>query len=731
MKKSFLTIFVLVVCSSSPPVSAAEHQLVTISKTPTVTSDSDSDFLVSLSAVPQLDYTTTLDVDYSVSDGWIVDIVDLTEDGSGLPPFACGSDSELPELNVRLSRDPTKLEEENKNAKEIVILKVIFMDQKRRNYPSSNKFIFRVQGSELVPVGFDKYFDSTNIGTIEEPALFMDEQELRGAGISADLPPWENEVLPEFVREHLRSEYERSQQQEIETTQNGLQASTDNLDTPDELAGGCTASRGAGLADVGLIGYLLAIFATLAAFSRARKAVVASIALLCLFPTPSKAESRSVWGYLSFWDTRDGKYDEPGNRMGYCDNTDYSCDPWDNECCFSGIPRVTISLNRLSDHVEVDSSMTDEYGVYLLTDTNWQDQSYYITITFHRDGYPLSTYLTSHYGTSGIKLYSGQFTITSSFLFKSLSVNSAGDTTSTQGDLASIWTSIHDGAYWVTEENELRIRREHQSINEYDDVIVRYYNFSNPSDPPFTVCNTQTINISYGNERNYIPGHELGHILHGRVVGCNGGVPAFPPRKDDPWRSDTAEGNAFHEGIASFVWVLMQWDPDVALTSDMIYYDECYEDADFDYNRDCCNMLSISRHNCYAIWELIDSSTANTAFGYSDSIDITLEDFYDGLVSLQNTPGTQGQNWTADEVYQQCTYLACSHSDTCGDAGVCFADLRCWSGDLHGSNLRDIVHHIYLNLGLSETSLWHSFASNPCVGGWGNSSPYTGGFHSD
>lgn len=55
----------------------------------------------------------------------------------------------------------------------------------------------------------------------------------------------------------------------------------------------------------------------------------------------------------------------------------------------------------------------------------------------------------------------------------------------------------------------------------------------------------------------------------------------------------------------------------------------------------------------------------------------------------------------------------------------------CRTGDPHGENVRDWIHHIAAHLGVSETDYWRALATSPCVGVADNTYPFTGGYRAD
>jgi hypothetical protein len=360
-------------------------------------------------------------------------------------------------------------------------------------------------------------------------------------------------------------------------------------------------------------------------------------------------------------------------------------------------------------------------------------------VSFTRSGYPAQMVITDQdENPAYFIVYLGStFALPNSYNYLgNRSINSGGDETSFEGDLASIWTTAHDAFAALEAEGEIRHRKEFGSANFYDLITYRFYNVA--SYGGFAVCNDSYIAVDDDQARTDTTAHETGHIYHGRVVGCSANKPAFPEYYDGAGGWSTSESNSLGEAIASWVALLARWDPATASTvdiysdwapcatdlSDPAFYDDTSDPDDHHYDNN--NDASAHRNNYMALWEFIDTDTGNTD-AWSDSFDETMDTVMDALVTLQNTPGTQGQNRTADEMYQVNTYNYCDHTAHCAAGQVCI-NSYCRSGDPHGGNIRDWVYHLAANLSRSDTDAWRTLVSSPCIGDADDSYPFRGGY---
>lgn len=536
--------------------------------------------------------------------------------------------------------------------------------------------------------------------------------------------PWENPEVPAAVAERFKAKIEAST---LDT------ATLPQTAGPGPASGACGAGNPSGVAWG--IGALILLFMAI----RRRRQLVSSrgvssvlCAALMLASVPSHAVSITAYGLLAFWDSRPDQSDDTGSRIPLCDDTDTTCTPQStgDDCCFRGIPGVTVYLIRSG--VQVDMYETTSDGWYLLTDASGVAGTYSLLVVYNRDGYPAKMKATNEAG-SLIGAAPPAFTLAAGYNYLPIvSVTSAGDTTSSIGDYATAWRSTFEMFDAFETEGETRHRAAFGSMNAYDLITMRYMSTTNPP-KSYAICNADRIDMRPGHMRSWVPAHELGHILHGRVVGCSGGAPAFPTYRTGAGSWTTSEGNSLGETTSELAANLWRWDPDTVSTSDMMTsWMACAEGAVYTPdNFSNTNDLSANRNNMYGLWEFLDTDTSNDD-AYGDYVDLTLEDLYDGLVHLQNTSGSTGQNQTANERSgESVTLTPCSDADDCSAGDACYLDGYCWTNDPHGSNLRDWVAHLATTSGESETDLWQTMVSSPCIGSVDNSWPFEGGYHSD
>jgi hypothetical protein len=362
-------------------------------------------------------------------------------------------------------------------------------------------------------------------------------------------------------------------------------------------------------------------------------------------------------------------------------------------------------------------------GLFVLVDEDYQPGLYYyLRVTFEHVGAP-ATYDMVDVSSSIYYFFKGAYYMTSEYSYLGhLSMNAAGDTTSLAGDVSSAWTTVFDTLTYFEEEGETRQRKEYGSGNDYDLITVQIKDWGDTS---YAFCSTSKIGIDTPHPRTYVPAHELGHILHGRVVGCSGNPPAFPWYGGDPggWSTGT-EGGALGETTSALATALWLWDPDTASTVDMLDLDDC---AWGPASLDNANMAIVQRNNWYGLWELIDTDTSNNEHGKSDAVDLTLADLYDGMETWQATSG--GGNHAADEFTSTAVNptQSCSDADDCDPGDACY-DGQCWYGDVHGGNIDDWAYHIS---GGTFSARQDALSSSPCLGVPDNSYTFNGGFRSD
>src|SRR5690606_822054 len=207
---------------------------------------------------------------------------------------------------------------------------------------------------------------------------------------------------------------------------------------------------------------------------------------------------------------------------------------------------------------------------------------------------------------------------------------------------------------------------------------------------------------------------------------------------DDRFDRDAAEGVALMEAIDELVVLLTWWDPATTTwaTLNATPQYKCIENSPTTgycnthgswvvtgkSGRSNANNLSSYLNNAFALWNLIDSSQTDAYYCKTDTVDLTVHDLITALQAWQNGP-QNGQNGDANEMSLVNPVGNCTSTEQCPSGGVCAGDITdlCYSGDPHGSNLRDWIRYLpSIVQGASVTSI----ISQRCVGIQDDSYPF-------
>lgn len=670
-------------------------------------------WLLTVRASSVLPYDVVWEVDATISLGWQVFRASANGEVLGAAtPVLSKAKLPLPALTFRVERLLALSPSDGQH----MVLAIRLVDVSDKMHRQRARFYFATTDKGLVQVDYDDYLDALNVGTATSP-------EIEVPGFSST-----GETAKETVVTSTFALTEKTSETTVNEAQAGCAMSPYARTTVDQLPI-LLLLLGAGLILVALRTRSSLRPPSLNRWIRRSAIAFLPAALIGFLPVSSFAETRTVYGYVSFWDTREDRSDVTGSRFETCDDEDGDCIPGTSDCCFTGLPYVEVELRRGSTTGPiVDTDVTLASGWYDLTDTAWENTLYYLRVTFEHEGAPLEHMCTSDLGTSGwrVSITTG-FYITQTYTYKpNTSINAAFDTTSLAGDIGSVWTTVFMAVDAIEEEGELRLRKEYGSENDFDLLTTRMDDDYTQSD---NSCSLSRNRIRDEDYRTNTPAHETGHALHGRVVDCSGGTAVFPPYVEDlAWSFHGAEGTSIPEAIASFVRLLAYRDPDTALSPRTTWAD-CSDSSGYNNENDI-----VSMRNVYlAMWDFIDTSDDDTD-AYDDYIDLTLEDLMDSLVVWQNDSGSEGENRTADEFYMDATVDACDRAngnEDCDPGDVCRDDDLCWDGDPHGGNLRDWLYHLAADQGEGETYYWYTLVSNSCVGAGDNSYPFTGGYRTD
>ena len=529
--------------------------------------------------------------------------------------------------------------------------------------------------------------------------------------------------------------------------------------TAHDQAFSCSAASGtSGLA--ALLPSILALFVLRRRRSRAAGLVVLLAALGA--SSSASAVTRYAYGNLSFWDTRDFMSNVTGTRLPTCNAADYTCSVGSANCCIRPVPYLKIQLQKYQGGVltTVDTVTSAPDGYFFLTEPNWSSTaSYQFHITFEGGGTLINLKLRPDATSSAYTYTIGSITLPSTFnSFPSLNMNSYGDTSSTLGDLASVWTTITEVAADLNGDGETRYQREYGSTpGTLDQIVVKVPSGSNGASD----CDDSTISLPDSQTRDRTPAHEFGHLLHGRLVGCSGNNRPFPPLWANMGHVQHAsEVSVITEAYGNFFEVYSRRNPATLgplqtwanYPSIKVACNDgetegaggaCATNANCQIGQTCIasictwssfingNNLSGRNNNTAVIWELLDSDTTSDNAA-SDNAGVLITDFNDALVALASTSGSVGQNRTKDEFYKTSQATACVRNEHCAAGEVCDQPLGvCYAGDPHGCNMRDIVSHLATVTGVAVGTLTDAMVSSPCVLPLDDTYPYQGGYRWD
>lgn len=714
----------------------------------------------------ELEYSTRFSISVRASSGWTVSSPrDLEVDVSETSDFA--------PIVIELTPGPSVTD------RDIVTIEVGLVDlSSRRSLAIRQRY--SVTGRTLASENFETYLRRIQVSA-ESPTFVRREgdfqsevvkmtslQQLRDG--APDLP-WEDSQW--FAREIERLSQPSG---EIAVISSPLSTSvsavpeTDGSESADSATIGC-AVGGQGFA---LVAALLG--AGMLIIRRRRAALLCSIAFMSLSPTQSRAETRCASGYLGFWDVRwpiegilrtNVVTTPTGWRQKVCNptkttytpnNVSNGCDQNDNDCCYSAIPYVKLKLIRSNfipgQEVPNAASDVNSTGAWAACDLDWHSNyTYTLRVTFDSPDSPILNGLLrlagqATYSTWSVDIPLGPFLLPYPQVMQMWkSVNTAGDSTSMAGDLASAWKTLNETYSILNQNSESRHHRVLGSPNSYDDIVVSVWDGANED----SFCSTSVITLDDAMTRSFRPARMLGSIYMGRVVGCSASqpeIPAFPKSNShiNEWAYDAGEGAALLAGFPHFISFVWAFDPNTALLADIrSQFNNCdpnHRNAqtlqDFLQNS---NDLGSPTNNALALWDLVDTSTDEPIGPTYDESDLTVKHLADALWSWSQTNCFQGQcgagvnRTNAEQTFTvlatQCIVLGGpTYTESCGQGQICGrVDNRCLSGEVHGANLRDWVY--YLPNGNTSSAYWHTIEASRCILGTDNTWTFNGGYHDE
>lgn len=501
------------------------------------------------------------------------------------------------------------------------------------------------------------------------------------------------------------------------------------LEEAEVQAGGCSGSSFSPL----LVLVLFGLFR----YARTKAAIGACLLGVISAAPQAEAAERCVFGLAAFWDARRIEFMDPtpyvetsypGFRDQPCDTGDQSCSAFASGCCFKPLNGVNVRLLRRSivpwppTSTLVAQHNTDIYGGFiLLCDPSWQSfYTYTVEVVFqHGASAPAQFEFRPSPGTTPIytEYYVGALT-SSPHTIGQLSINPPGDPSDPLTDITNNWATAYEALQALEAQGEARIRRKFGSISDFDKIN---FNLHASLTTPYASCDS-TVDFDLGSDALH---HELGHILEGRLLGCaNPFLNHGPFDPHDPFHA--TEASSFREAYATLVAMFRGFDSAVATTHDVTVesFGGCNS---ITHENDSVSQFDLAQ----GLWNLFDVDS-----GYYDTSAefavYQLFEFNDALISLASSTGSPGLNRTVNERYwtltggtcsPSCTTSPCSFTPCANLAYACANDGRCYSGDPHGGNARDIMDFM-----TSTSTAVQAFTSSPCIGGSDDSAPFAHGY---
>ena len=523
---------------------------------------------------------------------------------------------------------------------------------------------------------------------------------------------------------------------------------------------GCNASGGQWLGTIALI---------LLSFRRFRRVALAStlcaLSLVGATEVTSHAQSpRCGYGTLVFWDGRtngDGanqagetNYVSHPHLVGWTLNptsttmTNWNtCAPTVINCGFSPVREARLTLMRSTGGGPFVALPDGPWGTTVNGNFSICDNvpplttpTYMLRVNYRsRDSYPTLFEVEPSVGGPAfwtdipISIYVGGTPL------GQISINTAGDTVSTGFDVSNLYAVMFDTIARIESEGETRIRKRFSSSVGTKNIIE-----ARVAGGMGATFSQDLMSVGSAWTHGFSAAHELGHILLLRVL--NRALIIANPMNIAPQRPHSAEGVNLNEAFPVFMQRLYMYNPNTASTSDIHTHSGAACEAEF---TPTMNRAGEFMNNANALWELMDHET-HTFNARTDSSVVSLPQLMDAMVAWSaittgaNRSINEGHS-TLIETARTCTQFPnpslgvhCLDNTTtpptplwgqvCNQVGSLG---RCISGDVHGANLRDLIH--YLPGGTTSTPYLDTLLSAPCLGSVDNTGALggNGGFRDD
>jgi|GEM_PF-3007025 len=546
------------------------------------------------------------------------------------------------------------------------------------------------------------------------------------------LSPLENPALPEEDRAYAR------QMQDGQTViLTGALTAAENTSGNDDRAEsdvGCSAG-----ADGALVGSGIVFLFALAMRKRFRVGalLMGFIAIAANESRAAHATTRTVYGYVVYWDSRGIGSNAVGSRISSCDMSPgmQNCVAGSANCCFRAMDGITITV--VQNTIDLASQVTNSSGFYALTFNGNDALDYHVRISYYRPSGSSYAGALQEVQLSPPLVLSNTTKVvyppsTPNYWAPDFRINSGGDTTSPNGDRATIWATVTETQRAIASEGDTRYRHLYGASQTGPDDFVTI----DPSGGTGSGsdCPTSLISLLPSNSRILFPATYMATIYRGRVVGCSSvgysnlvvtqRGPAFPPSARSSAltssNSYTGEGIALGSGLDYLsAWLLRRWRPADTAALTMASAVDCTIYSNSPLNQKG-NSGAWGINNARGLWEWLDTPVVGTMPGVDNS-DITLTQLMDGLVKLQSTAGTlDGQAGEASftPTATQCTTNEqCSAGDACAYQQTSGTTVFCASGDPNGSNIEDVANALNALSTPGRGSLLTTLTSTDCMQG--------------
>jgi hypothetical protein len=506
---------------------------------------------------------------------------------------------------------------------------------------------------------------------------------------------------------------------------------------------------------------------------------VSLIALLSVAAAPLHAQTTTYLAALVFWDEHGFRYNEPGNRgETICDSNLLNCDPSVANCCREFLPRVDFQAYQYNvvtgtRGAQIAAGPVDDTGFVTFTRPSPVTSGIQFIVTYRNDNpslpafFPNMKIVTAAAPTTTARATSQAVAVTNASWQWLGNVQIGSNNTAT--DSASYGSSA-----W---RQSFRLFSMLRAQDSFDPFFLDFQLYTMveiaPNATSFANCSTRTLNVAASEFSATTVAHEWGHLVHAKMMGCSGGIPAFP---EDYWGSNmnhrwNAMESSLNESIATLFNFYIEFNPANAPHYPTLWWHvansagascvelttcteaewqnaqvnrstrvcgEIVEPAGINnvwdvYESDHINDIAGERNNTLVLWDFIDTPVDGVDVNAADQLDLTMKQLWDAFAFWQSAGGTgNGDSFESSSTTQTATQ--CVRHEDCLSTEVCHSiEGRCYSGDVHGNNLRDLARYFSAATGdaNAESKARGTIQANLCVGLNDVTYPFRGGFRQD